>query len=300
MDGFLVLNKPRGPTSFAMVGLVRRITGIRRVGHGGTLDPAASGVLPICIGQATRMAEYLLQGTKEYRAVVHLGVSTDSYDAEGKVTTKRDASQVKRRDVERLLPRFTGPIGQVPPMHSALKRDGRRLYDLAREGIEVERGPRDVIIERLALTQWDPPFLTLDVECGHGTYIRSLAHDLGEGLGCGAHLAALTRTRVGPFHLSEAVTPEALSADGPFWETHLYPLDHLVLPTRAAVLDEAAGRAVCDGRPCRQDRALETAPWPGEPCRAYSHDGRLLAMLAYDATESSWKPEKVFVSPGDT
>lgn len=299
VSGFLNLNKPRGPSSFAFVSMVRRLTGIRRVGHGGTLDPLADGVLPLCLGQATRMMDHLLDGRKEYRARVRLGITTDTYDAEGDVVAERDASGVSLRDVEALLPRYAGSILQVPPMYSALKQGGRTLYSMARQGLEVERAPRPVQVYRIEVTAWEPPHFTLEVECSRGTYIRSLAYDLGEALGCGAHLAALTRTRVGPFRIEDAVTPDELTEAVrlEYWEACLYPIDMPVLQMPAAILDQENGKAIQEGRLCAAD---ESAAGPHRPrheelCRAYGADGSLLALIAYDEALRGWKPAKVFV-----
>ncbi|MBI2856891.1 MAG: tRNA pseudouridine(55) synthase TruB, partial [Chloroflexi bacterium] len=205
-DGILNINKPRGMTSFDVVARVRRLTGVSRAGHAGTLDPDATGVLLVCLGKATRLAGFLSGETKTYRATVHLGVATDTYDASGRVTASCDASSVSLASVREVLTRFRGRIMQAPPAYSALKVGGRRLYQLARSGVHVTPTPRPVDVFRLELTRWAPPELDLEIDCGKGTYIRSLAHDLGSALGCGAHLCALERTRSGPFSLADSVT----------------------------------------------------------------------------------------------
>lgn len=298
VSGFLNLNKPTGPSSFHMVSVVRRLTGIRRVGHGGTLDPLANGVLVLCLNQATRMTEHLMDERKEYRARVRLGIETDTYDAEGAVVAERDASGVSLRAVEDLLPQFTGSIFQVPPMYSALKHEGRPLYALAREGVEIDREAREVAIHQIAMSAWEPPSFSLTLECSRGTYIRSLAHDLGALLGCGAHLAELTRTRVGPFTLEGATTSDELASAAAkgWWEALLYPIDTPVLRMPAAVLDEDAGRAVQNGRACPMDvpKGPSNGPKADSLCRAYGPGGDLLALLAYDAGLRGWKPAKVF------
>ena len=281
-----------------MVSLVRRLTGIQRVGHGGTLDPAADGVLVLCLGQATRMTEHLMDGRKGYVARLRLGIETDSYDAEGTVTAQRGASWVSLEDVRRVMPAFIGDIHQVPPMYSALKLQGKRLYDLARQGIEVERDPREVSIYSIDVTGWEPPDCTLTVECSRGTYVRSLAHDLGQVLGCGAHLTGLTRTRAGPFALAGAVTPEGLeeAVRGGYWEALLYPLDEPVLRMPAAILDASGGKAVQDGQLCAWDPQAAVSPEPANEalCRAYSDQGNLIALMEYDGARRGWKPTKVF------
>ena len=297
-SGFLNLNKPAGPSSFAIVSLVRRLTGVRRVGHGGTLDPAADGVLVLCLGQATRMTEYLMDGRKGYVARLRLGIETDSYDALGAVLAQRDPSGVSLEDVRRALPAFTGHIRQVPPMYSALKHEGQRLYTLARQGIEVERAPREVSIYRIDVTRWEPPECTLTVECSRGTYVRSIAHDLGQVLGCGAHLQGLTRTGVGPFALASAVSPEGLAeaVRGRYWEALLYPLDEPILRMPAAILDGLTAVLVQDGRLCPwgETPGAVSEPANDDLCRAYSDEGDLVALMGYDGALRGWRPRKVF------
>ncbi|MEW8977293.1 MAG: tRNA pseudouridine(55) synthase TruB [Symbiobacterium sp.] len=214
-DGILNLLKPPGMTSHDVVNFVRRTLGVKRVGHTGTLDPGVAGVLPICVGRATRLAEYIAGADKAYRAEVTFGVTTSTQDSFGEVLAEADASHLTRGDVAYALTRFHGEIEQVPPMVSAVKVEGRRLYELAREGIEVERKPRRVTIHRLQLLDFRPgprPVAYLDVVCSKGTYVRTLAHDLGQYLRVGAHLSYLVRTRSGQFTLSEAATLEELAA----------------------------------------------------------------------------------------
>ena len=186
MDGILNINKPLGKTSFSIVSMVKRLSGESRVGHAGTLDPAASGVLPVCLGQGTRVIEFLLDAPKAYRAEIEFGVVTDTDDATGKIISRGDPSGINRRKLLSALDSFRGLISQTPPMYSAVKHHGKPLYKLARQGIEVERKSRLRWIYRLELTSWQPPLATIEVECSKGTYIRSLAHDLGQLLGCGA------------------------------------------------------------------------------------------------------------------
>jgi tRNA pseudouridine55 synthase len=217
MDGILIVDKPLGPTSFDVVARVRRAAGQKRVGHAGTLDPNASGVLVVCLGNATRIVEYLMNGRKGYRATAVFGIETDSEDATGQVVQTRDASHVTREMVERVLPKFTGRIMQIPPMVSAVHHNGERLYDLARKGQVVEREPRPVEIDRIDLIDFQPganPVLTLDVECSKGTYIRTLCADIGRELGCGGHMSALVRTHVGEFRMEDAVSLEVIENMG--------------------------------------------------------------------------------------
>ena len=300
MNGILVLNKPAGPTSFDMVRLVKRLTGLRRVGHGGTLDPAASGVLPILLGQATRISEYLLTGRKAYRAELHLGVVTNTYDSEGEILSNVDASDATEAQVESALAAFRGASLQTPPMHSAIKQKGQPLYKLARQGIEVKREPRAVEVYRLDLCRWQPPKFTLEVECSKGTYIRSLAHDLGTALGYGAHLRSLVRTRVGPFSITDALGMEALfdAAHGGYLHTCAFAMDWPLMDIPAAILDSDEVAEV------RQGRSIEIDPsflrngereWPGETsCRAFDPDGVLVGLLTLDVEGAALRPTKIF------
>jgi tRNA pseudouridine55 synthase len=210
MNGFIVIDKPVGITSHDVVSRVRRILGTRKVGHTGTLDPFATGVLPIAVNDGTKAIPFLDEGAKRYEALMRLGVVTDTLDITGRTVREADCSSVGRELLETTLTRFTGPISQVPPMFSAIKRDGQPLYKLARQGVEVERQPRLVEIGSLELISFDPPLAGLRIVCSRGTYIRSLADDIGSMLGCGATLQQLRRTASGSFNISMAVSLEAL------------------------------------------------------------------------------------------
>ena len=298
VTGLLNVDKPPGWTSFDVVAFVRKQTGVRRVGHAGTLDPAATGVLPVCLGQATRVVEYLVDATKTYVATVRLGRVTDTYDADGAVQSEADASGVSREAVEAALDRFRGLIEQRPPPFSALKRDGVPLYKLARAGQAAEAAPRRVTIYRLDITEYEPPLLSLEIECGKGTYVRSLAHDLGASLGVGGSLASLVRTRVGPFALADAIDIEALRpalADGR-WREHLYAADEVLLDRRAVILGAAGEARLRHGNAVRLEAPRGRQAAADERCRAYGPDGDFLAVLRY-AGDATWQPEKVFVAP---
>lgn len=199
MNGLLIIDKPAGMTSFDVVRQLRRYCNTRRVGHAGTLDPMATGVLPVALGFATRLIEYLMAGDKVYRATLQLGASTDTQDAEGQMVSTGDWTQVTRGSFEEACGGMTGTIMQIPPMYSALKQGGTPLYQLARQGIEVPREAREIRIDAIEILRFEPPLVDLQVTCGKGTYIRTLCHDLGVRLGCGAHLTALRRTRNGIF-----------------------------------------------------------------------------------------------------
>jgi tRNA pseudouridine55 synthase len=294
LSGILNINKPPGVTSFHVVSRVRRLTGIRKIGHAGTLDPMASGVLPICIGRATRMVEYLLDQPKTYRGRIRFGVATDTYDSEGQVTAERDASALEGQAVEWTLGRFAGDIDQVPPMYSALKRDGRPLYEYAREGKRIDLPPRPVRVYSIELIDFEAPYAEIAVECGRGFYVRSLAHDLGEALGCGAHLAELTRTRSGPFSLEEATPLNALEAETSpgSWEQNLFATDRAVERLPAMILGEANSFETRHGRPISFTSEAEPEV-SRRVIRAYSDAGDFLALLE-QASGSSWRARKVF------
>jgi tRNA pseudouridine55 synthase len=267
------------------------------VGHAGTLDPAAEGVLPVCLGQATRVVEYLVDAKKTYVATARLGVETDTYDAEGNVVSTADAGGVTRAEVEAALDRFRGEIEQIPPRFSALKREGVPLYKLARLGHDIVAPARRVTIFRLEILSFEPPFVRIEVECSKGTYIRSLAHDLGAALGVGASLSALRRTRVGPFGIDTAVDIESLAAefDAGTWSERLYALDEVLLDWPAAILGDENEDRLRHGRPPQMETNARARSPGVNRCRAYGLGGELLAVLQRtDAGE--WRPAKVFQS----
>jgi len=248
IDGVLLLNKPVGITSNAALQKAKWLLNAKKAGHTGTLDPFADGLLPLCFGEATKFSAYLLDADKRYRAVLQLGATTTTGDPEGEVTATREVN-VGRADVEAVLPRFLGEIEQIPPMHSALKHQGRPLYEYARAGIDIERPPRKVTIRALELVECVPPRVVLDVQCSAGTYIRTLAQDIGAVLGCGAHLTALTRTAAGGFDLEQAHTLALLeSLDAGQRQALLLPADRLVAHLPAMQLDAAEAASLCQGR----------------------------------------------------
>jgi len=249
VDGVLLLDKPLGLTSNDALQKARRLFSAAKGGHTGTLDPLASGLLPLCFGEATKFSADLLDADKTYEAVIKLGVTTDSGDAEGTVIATA-AVDVSEDDVFRVLPQFTGAIRQVPPMHSALKRNGRPLYELARQGIEVERESRMVTIHAIDCLSFGGDSLTLRTACSKGTYIRVLAADVGQALGCGAHLAGLRRTRVGDLDLGAAVTLAQLEAlDEAGRAGCLQPVDTLLRSLPAATLEGEAAERFRHGNP---------------------------------------------------
>jgi tRNA pseudouridine55 synthase len=236
VDGLLVVDKPAGMTSNAVLQRAKGIYFARKAGHTGSLDPLATGVLPLCFGEATKLSQYLLGADKEYVATVVLGVTTDTADADGAVREVRSAVAVDAAAIGAVLARFRGTIAQVPPMYSALKRGGVPLYELARRGEEVEREPREVVIHALELLGFEPgerAQVTLRVRASKGTYVRTLVEDIGAALGCGAHVAALRRTAAGPFVVADAVPLERLEALRDACE--FAALDALLLPCEQAV-----------------------------------------------------------------
>ena len=291
ISGILNLNKPVGPSSFSLVRLVRRLSAVDPIGHGGTLDPAADGVLPILLGRATRLAEFVHEWPKTYLATVQLGATSDTYDREGTITPVAGATELSAVDLEAVLPRFVGSIMQVPPMHSAIKLGGESLYRKARRGEVVERVPRPVRVDRLQLLDLDVENARarLEVVSGKGMYVRSLVHDLGAALGCGAYLAALRRTAFGPLEVQDAVTVADLEADPKSWRAKLLPLD---LPLRgwpSLALTGPRARAVQQG----QAVPVPEAAGSGRH-RMVDGEGRLLGWGTVDAARRL-QPKAVFL-----
>ena len=307
MDGILNIDKPWGQTSFDIVSTVKRLTGERRVGHAGTLDPAATGVLPVCLGQGTRVIEFLMDSTKAYRAEIEFGVATDTYDASGRVTQKSDPAGINQGQLESALSSFCGLIHQMPPIYSAVKHQGKPLYKLARAGIAVKRKSRPVTIHHLELVDWRSPVVTIEVVCGKGTYIRSLAHDLGQVLGCGAHLKSLVRLRCGLFDIGDAISLPQLehAFRYGYWHHFVYPIDSVLLHWTAMVVSDDAGQDIRNGRPLvlkDDDQGSDylkqhILEWSSSKnrCRVYALDGRFLGVLRFDSEKEQWQPEKVFL-----
>ncbi|ATJ81173.1 tRNA pseudouridine(55) synthase TruB [Halomonas beimenensis] len=260
VDGVLLLDKPQGVSSNHALQRARRLFQAQKAGHTGTLDPMATGLLPVCFGEATKFTAYLLEADKTYRTRVELGVITDTGDAEGEVVERRTVPRLAEAEVAAVLDRFVGEIEQVPPMHSALKHQGRKLYELAREGKTVERAVRRVRVYDARLLSFEGDAFELEVRVSKGTYIRTLAEDIGEALGCGAHISMLRRLGTGPFEAEGMVTPEALEAlpDQAAREALLLPVDVLVAGLPRRELDERAARRLRHG----QSAGLETGELP--------------------------------------
>ncbi|OJX46106.1 MAG: tRNA pseudouridine(55) synthase TruB [Chloroflexi bacterium 44-23] len=291
VSGVLVVDKPIGMTSHDVVQIIRKGTNIRRAGHTGTLDPRASGVLVILVGPAVRLSEYVSASDKRYQAVIQLGTSTDTFDADGRVlsTTAVDITEKQFNDV---LQSFVGEIEQVPPPYSAVKVKGKKAYEFAREGEEVDLEPRMINVYNLDLLEWAPPEAVIDVYCSSGTYVRSLAHDLGEKLGCGAHLIGLRRTKSGRFTLRDAVPLRKLReafADNTWTE--------VLIPAAETLSDWP----VIDLTPeeldiVRHGRRIPGVAGIGKMARAISPEGELIGLLEFDAGTNEWQPKKVFTS----
>lgn len=291
--GILNVNKPEGKTSYNVVAWLKRLTGEKHVGHAGTLDPIATGVLPICFGQATRITQFLMDSSKTYLAQVELGTITDTFDRQGEIIERRDSGSITVTQIEEALANFRGIINQVPPIYSALKQQGRRYYELARAGIPITLKPRQVEISNLELVSCQPPLITIHVDCSKGTYIRSLAHDIGQLLGCGAHLKNLTRLRYGPFCIEDALSlsqiEHAFHQD--IWEELLYSTDSPLSSWKAIIVDKVNELAIRNGRPVPLDEIL----LPSDKfCRAYNTNGNFIAVLRLIPEKKLWHPEKVF------
>ena len=269
ISGFLNVDKPSEWTSSDVVAKLRSVFQIRqrglKIGHGGTLDPIATGVLPICIGGATRLSEFLLSATKSYLMTARLGISTDTYDSEGTETDRGDYSTVKSSELISVMLEFRGEIDQVPPMYSAIKKDGQPLYKLARQGKTIAREPRKVTVHKLELTAWAPPYFTLKIDCGSGFYARSLANDVGQRLGCGAHMTSLRRTRAGNFKISDSRSLNTLisCAAADLWTRYLINPDHVLQHLPAITLDEAEIADFSHGRMIARNLASCESREPG-------------------------------------
>lgn len=270
-DGVVIVNKPKGMTSHDVVSAMRRVYRTRRVGHTGTLDPMATGVLPICIGNATRAADMLLESDKRYVAEFILGKRSDTLDNEGAITQECEVN-VTDEQVRNAVAEFVGEIEQIPPMYSAIKRDGKKLYDLARQGIEVEREPRRIRINSIDVIDIALPTVTIDVSCSKGTYIRSLCDDIGQKLGCGAVMSALQRVETAGFSIDNSYTVDELaSMDEP--QSVLLPTDKLFSHLPAIHLNEKQEKSITNGVRMTWRTGIE-----GQSYRLYSQSGRFLCI----------------------
>ncbi len=294
LSGILVVDKPSGWTAHDVVAKVRRLTGERRVGHGGTLDPAATGVLPVCVGEATRIVEYLSAGGKTYLAAVLLGTVTDTDDLDGWVVAEQSPDAISREMLESSLPQFSGTITQTPPAYSAIHINGERAYALARAGVAVEMPSRTVTVHRLSLVAWSPPVAWLVVDCGAGTYIRAIARDLGAALGCGATLARLVRLRSGPFPLCAAWSLDELAAVPDMraaWASVAVHPDAALADWPALLMDDATAQAWANGKAIAHGDAPD-----GTSVRAYDAAGNWRGVGI--RSDGVWRPAKVVHAEG--
>lgn len=290
VSGVLVVDKPIGMTSHDVVQAIRRGTGIRRAGHTGTLDPRASGVLVVLLGPAVRLSEYVSASDKRYMATVRLGSATDTYDAEGVVTSTASVDEITEDQFKAVLDGFIGQIEQVPPPYSAVKVHGKKAYELAREGEEVNLAPRLINVYSLDLLEWDPPEAVIDVFCSSGTYVRSLANDLGKLLGCGAHLIGLRRTKSGRFTLRDAVPLRRLNDAFIAGEWYKY-----LIPAAEALGDWPMIELNADGvELIRHGHRVPAEAGAAGWARGVSEQGDLVALLEYDPESNEWQPRKVF------
>jgi tRNA pseudouridine55 synthase len=291
ISGVLVVDKPVGLTSHDVVQIVRRGTNIRRAGHTGTLDPRASGVLVILIGPAVRLSEYVSASDKRYQAVVRLGVSTDTFDADGRIESTSPVN-ITEEQFEEALTHFVGEIEQIPPPYSAVKIKGRKAYEMAREGEEVDLIPRKIQVYNLELLEWAIPEAVIDVYCSSGTYVRSLANDLGENLGCGAHLVGLRRTKSGRFTLRDAVPLRKLKEqfENGTWYQLLIPAAEALSDWPSVELTHEQVEAV------RHGHRVPALPGIGTMVRGISEQGELVALMEFDEAAVEWQPKKVFFS----
>ncbi|MBM3152416.1 MAG: tRNA pseudouridine(55) synthase TruB [Chloroflexi bacterium] len=298
ISGILVVDKPVGMTSHDVVQAIRNGTNIRRAGHTGTLDPRASGVLVILIGPAVRLSEFVSASDKRYQAIIRLGAATDTYDADGRFTHPNPTSpaDITEEQFESTLKTFIGEIEQTPPPYSAVKVHGRKAYEMAREGEEVSLEPRKIQVYHLEVLEWAPPEAVIDVHCSSGTYVRSLANDLGNQLGCGAYLVGLRRTKSGRFSLRDAVPlrklQEAFQAGN--WYQYLIPAAEALADWPAVELNPDDVEEVKHGHRVKADPANTH-----EMVRGVSMAGELIALMQLAQGEDGspeWQPKKVFFS----
>ena len=290
VSGVLVVDKPIGLTSHDVVQHIRKGTGIRRAGHTGTLDPRASGVLVVLIGPAVRLSEYVSASDKRYQATIKFGSSTDTYDIEGRITNEASIDNLDEEVFHEIINQFVGEIQQTPPPYSAVKVKGRKAYEMARKGEEVDLEPRTIHVYSLDVLEWEPPEAVIDVYCSSGTYVRSLANDLGEALGTGAHLIGLRRTKSGQFTLRDAVPLRRLKEafDAGNWYEFLIPAAEALSDWPMVELDADQVELVRHGHRVPAEDRIE------HMVRGVSEQGDLVALMELDEETMEWQPRKVF------
>lgn len=296
-SGILLVDKPEGPSSARVVAAAKRLTGARKVGHLGTLDPFASGLLPLAVNEGTKIAQHFLDADKGYTGVMALGAETDTQDRTGKVLSSGDAPVLGTQDLDVLCREFSGCLRQVPPMYSALKKEGTRLYELARKGVEVGRESRSIRVEWVRLEQVSRAELEFELTCSKGTYVRTLAADIGRFLGCGAHLSRLRRVASGPFRIADAVTLEDLEATRDAGTVPLVPLNRALEHLQCAVLGPAAVERLRQG--IQGSLAGVGEPIAGETTRrAVDREGELVALIGWEGRLRAWQIVRVLNRSG--
>lgn len=297
IHGVINIHKEKGFTSHDVVAKLRGIVGQKKIGHTGTLDPDATGVLPVCLGKATKLCDMLTDKDKTYETVLLLGKTTDTQDISGTVLSEKSCDGIDNDAVTRCIGEFVGEYLQIPPMYSALKVNGKKLYELAREGIEIERKARPVVIHEIRIKEIALPRVRMEVSCSKGTYIRTLCHDIGEKLGCGGCMEELVRTKVSRFTLEDSYTLEEVrqkKEDGTLSEI-LIPIDAMFGQYQSVILKSQYESLVCNGNMFLKkhiDGEIELTD--GEYVRVYSHSGRFIAIYAYQQREKTFKIVKMF------
>jgi tRNA pseudouridine55 synthase len=291
VHGILNLNKPQDRTSFSVIGQLRRLSRVRQIGHTGTLDPFASGVLPVTFGHACKISRFVSDSSKVYEATIELGIATDSYDRDGVVVSRKSPSKVTPGKLAKAIGSFKGAQDQVPPVFSAIKVRGAHSYKIARAGETVRHAPRSINISNIELLDFSLPLVTIKVECSKGTYIRSLANDLGQKLGCGAYVKDLVRLRCGVFELEDSVTLEQMEEafEAGDWEKYVQPADSTLAEWDRVELDEESLKRMIDGLGINIDHEPVDE---GEFLRAYDSAGRMRAIIRYSAKHGDWRHEK--------
>nr|MBQ8252650.1 tRNA pseudouridine(55) synthase TruB [Lachnospiraceae bacterium] len=302
MNGIINVYKEKGYTSHDVVAKLRGILRQKKIGHTGTLDPQAEGVLPVCLGNATRLCDLLTDKTKEYEAVLRLGITTDTQDMTGTVLSEAPV-EITEDDIINIMSTFKGKIMQVPPMYSALKVGGRKLVDLAREGIEVERKAREIEIYELEILEVNLPFVRFCVDCSKGTYIRTLCQDIGEKAGCGGAMESLLRTRVDRFGIADALTLDLIEQmrDGKKLDEILYPVDEVFLHLPAVTVKDEFRKVIDNGNSLyphmyepRVEFYTDTKKTPAQ-IRIYNGDGIFYGIYVFDPERRRFKPYKMFL-----
>ncbi|OUP03298.1 tRNA pseudouridine(55) synthase TruB [Drancourtella sp. An210] len=300
IDGIINVRKEKGFTSHDVVAKLRGITRQKKIGHTGTLDPDATGVLPVCFGKATKLCDMLTEKEKAYEAVLLLGKTTDTQDISGEVKKECSVEGITQDQVRETILSFVGEYDQIPPMYSALKVNGKKLYELAREGVEIERKPRKIQIHRIEIREINLPEVRFEVWCSKGTYIRTLCNDIGEKLGCGGCMSSLIRTKSGIFTLEESKSLDEIKTcvrEGRIEEI-LVPIDAMFPDVPKVFVKEGEEKSVYNGNALTKRQLEEnTMPQSQERIRVYQKDGLFLALYRYDSKENRYKVEKMFYSP---